>query len=145
LSSSNPPSTHYKESGRPASITFAGLFLIIVGLLSFLNSYFILTSPVILGWFIIGIIGLGSLICGLGLLQTADWAYSGGLTIAVLNFFIGAIEILGSFDQSHQIMGIGAGQLIGALTLLFTVLAMAFLYRKETREYYNKNVLYAQS
>ena len=110
MSSSHPPSEDYKKRGRPESITFAGLLLVIVGLLGFLNSYFILRSPVILGWLIVAVIGLGSLICGVGLLQTVDWAYDGGLTIAVLNFFLGAVEILGSFNHTSQVMGIGVGQ-----------------------------------
>jgi hypothetical protein len=134
-----------KEEHRPSSISVAGSLLILVGLLAFINSYLIITSANIWGWLIVGAIGLVSLACGIGLFQNANWSYNLGLTIAIMNFFLGAIEILGSFNDQYQIHGwLGAGEITGTLTVILTVLAVFFLYRKESRAYYQKRLEYEQ-
>ena len=115
----------------------AGICLVGVGICGFVDSYLILASYIIWGWLIIGGIGLFTLISGISLISGADWAWSAGTSLAILNLFIGFIELLGAFNYRYVILGWTAiGQGVGVATLILSALALYFLYRGEVRSYY---------
>ena len=126
-----------REKGRPIALTVAGISLVGVGICGFVDSYLILASYIVWGWLIIGGIGLFTLITGISLMSGADWAWSAGTSLGILNLFIGFIELLGAFNYHYAILGwVGIGQGVGVATLLLSAIALYFLYRGEVKSYY---------
>lgn len=108
-----------------------------VGICGFVDSYLILASYIIWGWLIVGGIGLFTLITGIALISGADWAWSAGTSLGILNLFIGFIELLGAFNYHYAILGwVGIGQGVGVATLVLSAIALYLLYRGEVRSYY---------
>jgi hypothetical protein len=112
---------------------------VIVGICGFIDSYLILASLIVWGWLITGAIGLFTLASGIALMTGADWAWSAGTTLGILNLFIGFIELIGAFNYHYAILGwVGIGQAVGAVTLIFSAVALYLLYRSEVRQYYSQ-------
>ncbi|MFI5419488.1 MAG: hypothetical protein ACHQ1H_00825 [Nitrososphaerales archaeon] len=125
------------EVGRPTGVAIAGIFTIIVGILGFIDSYFILASPLIFGWLIIGGIGFVALFSGIGLFTGADWAYGGATLMCLLSLFAGFIEIIGYFDPYLRISGWASYDVwIGVGTLASAAIALAFLYSSDVVAYF---------
>jgi hypothetical protein len=128
-----------QKTTRPSTATIAGGLLVIVGICGFIDSYLILASLIVWGWLIVGAIGFFTLMSGIGLISGADWAWSAGSTLAILNLFIGFIELIGAFNYHYAVLGwVGIGQAVGVVTLLVSAVSLYLLYRKEVRDYYNQ-------
>ena len=113
--------------------------MIAVGICGFIDSYLILASLIVWGWLIVGGIGFFTFISGVGLLGGATWAWGAGSTLAILNLFIGFIELLGAFNYRYAVLGwVGIGQAVGAATLVLSAVTLYLLYRKEVRTYYDQ-------
>lgn len=109
----------------------------LVGICGFIDSYLILSSLIIWGWLIVGGIGLFTLISGIGLINGADWAWSAGSSLAIVNFFVGFIELIGAFNYHYIILGwVGIGQGVGVATIVLSAIALYLLYRGEVKAYY---------
>jgi hypothetical protein len=101
------------------------------------NSSLIIASSIIWGWLIVGLIGLVTLACGIGLFGRSDWAYGLALNMSILNVFVGFIEILGSFNVAYAIRGwVGLGSAIGFGTLILSLVSIYLLFRGEVGDYY---------
>jgi len=137
MTSNMQSSQEYFQAHRPGIVTIAGIMMILAGIFGFINSYLILASAIFFGWFIVGLIGLVSFATGIGLMLDADWAYTGALNLAILNLFVGFIEIIGAFNYHYAILGwVGIGQGIGFGTLGVSAIALYLLYRNEVRSYF---------
>jgi hypothetical protein len=137
--STQPQQQEQKQVSRPAALIVAGVFLVVVGILGFIDSYLILASYIIWGWLIVGGIGLFTLISGVALMGGAAWAWGAASSLAILNLFIGFIELLGAFNYHYAILGwVGIGQAVGAGTLILSAVSLYLLYRKEVRSYYDQ-------
>ena len=111
--------------------------LAIVGVLCFVNSYLIIASSIVFGWFIVATIGAASLVVGICLIPGLGWAYSGTTNLAVLNLFIGFIEMIASLSPRYAILGwIGLGQAVGASTLVLSFAVLYLLNRSECKDYF---------
>ena len=112
-----------------SSMAAAGILTIIVGILGFIDSWFILASPLVFGWLIIGGIGFLAFISGIGLFTGADWAWGGATLACLLSLFAGFIEMIGYFDAYLRITGWANTDLyIGLATLASSAIALALLY-----------------
>lgn len=81
-----------------------------VGICGLIDSYLILASLIVWGWLIVGGIGLFTLISGISLIGETSWGWSAGSSLAILNLFIGFIELIGAFNYHYAILGwIGIG------------------------------------
>jgi len=120
------------EEKRPSAATIGAILTVIVGILGFVQSWFIIASPLIFGWIIIGAIGLFAFISGLAMLTDAGWGWGIATLMCVLSVFAGFVEIIGSFIPYLRITGwSGIGGAIGVCTLVFSAAALYFLYRPE--------------
>lgn len=114
-----------------------GLLMVIIGVLDLVDSALILGSAIIFGWLITGIIGLVTLACGVALFERTDWAYSVSLNLAILNVFVGFIEMIGAINYHYAIRGwVGIGEAVGVLTLIFSFTSIYILTRRDIRHYY---------
>jgi len=113
--------------------------LIIVGVCGFIDSYLILASLIVWGWLIVGGLGFFTLVSGFALMSDADWAWSAGSTLAVMNLFVGFIELIGAFNYHYAILGwVGIGQAVGAATLVLSAISLYLLSRGEVKSYYGE-------
>jgi len=113
--------------------------LIIAGAFGLADSWLLLVSPIIFGWFVVGAIGVFSLATGFGLMSGAEWAWSGAVLASVVNIFVGFIELLGAFNIYFVITGLTIwGELIGAGTLIASIIAIVLLYRPSVQSYYEQ-------
>ena len=137
--STSYPATQRATPRPPVSIPVAGVCLIIAGILAFVNSYLILASSIFWGWLILDFIGVGALVCGAALLEGFQWGYDGAGTIAVLMLIVGIIAVLGAFNIRFQILGwVGLGTAIGGAMIVLSALALIFLYRPQSRYYFEE-------
>jgi hypothetical protein len=139
LTTSRSVQQQREQIARPSTLTIAGIFLIAIGICGFVDSYLILASSIIWGWLIVGGIGFFTLMSGFGVISGAPWAWSSGISFAVLNLFIGFIELIGAFNYHYVILGwVGLGQAIGIVTLLLSAIILYLLYRGEVKSYYSQ-------
>jgi hypothetical protein len=126
-------SQQYGQIRRSSSILIAGILMAVVGFLGLLNSYLILASAIILGWLIVGFVGIITLAAGIALLQGSEWAYSAATSLGVLNLFIGFIALLGALNYRYRIIGwVGIGQAVGVGIFVLSAIALFLLYREGT-------------
>ena len=127
-----------QERGVPSSAVISGILLAIVGVLGFVNSYLILASSIIFGWLIVGLIGFFSIVAGISIIQDLEWGYSAGMTLGILNLFVGFIELIGAINVYYAIRGwIGIGQAIGISTLILSAVALYLMSRAESKRYFD--------
>ena len=128
-----------EQKGRPFTLNIAGIFLIVVGIFGLIDSYLILASVIIWGWLIVGGIGFFTIVSGIALMTDVNWAWSGATSLAIMNLFLGFIELIGAFNYHYIILGwVGIGQAVGAGTLILSAISLYLLYRKDARSYYDQ-------
>jgi len=111
--------------------------LAIVGVLGFVDSYLILASSIVFGWFIIGAIGFVTLICGIALIRGVNWSWNVGTTMAILNIFVGFVESIGAFNSYYAILGwVGLGQGVGGATVILSAATLYLLFRQDVQNYF---------
>lgn len=136
-------SQQQQQSVRLTAITVAGILLVLVGACGFINSYLILASLIVWGWLIVGGIGLFTFVTGIALMTGADWSWSAGSTLSILNLFMGFIEIIGAFNYRFVVLGwVGLGQGIGVATIVLSGISLFLLNQKEVTSYFSKYEYY---
>lgn len=73
----------------------------------------------------------------------ADWSWSAGSTLSILNLFMGFIEIIGAFNYRFVVLGwVGLGQGIGVATIVLSGISLFLLNQKEVTSYFSKYEYY---
>ena len=127
----------HRERSRPTLVPVVGVLMLVIGVLDLVDSALILGSAIVFGWLITGIIGVFTFACGVALLERADWAYTVSKNMAILNIFVGFIEMIGAINYHYAIRGwVGVGEAVGVATLIFSLVSVYILFRRDVRHYY---------
>lgn len=135
------PSGYATAPSRPGGVTFAGIFLIVMGVIGLLAAALLFMGTAILGGAagdlgefggvfagfaafaaILSLVwGLANLLGGIGSLQGKSWGRATGIVIAVIAVIFGVIGLLGSLGA-----GIDASSLVINLVVVAAYVATAW-------------------